>query len=91
MYSGIVTVAPGAEIPLNWHPIGELQFFLVGEGLLLDGDRNETPIATGGSVFSPSGPRGTHGFRNTGLGALADPVRLPIGRWRPSRPPQGGP
>jgi oxalate decarboxylase/phosphoglucose isomerase-like protein (cupin superfamily) len=66
MYGGIITVAPGAEIPLHWHSTGELQFFLAGEGLLLDADRNETPIGTGGSVFSPSGPGGAHGFRNTG-------------------------
>ena len=66
MYGGINTVAPGAELPLHWHPIGELQFFLDGEGLLLDADGNETPIAKGGSVFSPPGPGGAHGFRNTG-------------------------
>jgi oxalate decarboxylase/phosphoglucose isomerase-like protein (cupin superfamily) len=66
MYGGIITFAPGAELSLHWHPIGELQFLLAGEGLLLDADGNETPIATGGSVYSPSGPGGAHGFRNTG-------------------------
>jgi oxalate decarboxylase/phosphoglucose isomerase-like protein (cupin superfamily) len=66
MYGGINTLAPGAEIPLHWHPIGELQYFLAGEGLLLDADGGETPIAKGGSVFSPPGPSGAHGFRNTG-------------------------
>ena len=66
MYGGINTVAPGAELPLHWHPIGELQYFLAGEGLLLDADGGETPIAQGGSVFSPPGPGGAHGFRNTG-------------------------
>jgi oxalate decarboxylase/phosphoglucose isomerase-like protein (cupin superfamily) len=70
MYGGICTVAPGEELPLHWHPIGELQFFLAGEGLLLDADGNETPIAKGGSVFSPRGPGGAHGFRNTGLEPL---------------------
>ena len=72
MYGGINTVAPGAELPLHWHPIGELQFFLAGEGLLLDADGNQTPIASGGSVFSPAGPGGAHGFRNTG----AEPLRI---------------
>jgi hypothetical protein len=38
MYGGINTVAPGAELPLHWHPIGELQYFLTGQGLLLDAD-----------------------------------------------------
>ena len=66
MYGDIFTLAPGAELPLHWHPIGELQFFLAGQGLLLDADGKETPIATGGSVFSPLGPGGAHGFRNTG-------------------------
>jgi oxalate decarboxylase/phosphoglucose isomerase-like protein (cupin superfamily) len=66
MYGGIITIAPTAELPLHWHPIGELQFILAGEGLLLDADRNEIPIAKGGSVFSPPGPGGAHGFRNTG-------------------------
>jgi oxalate decarboxylase/phosphoglucose isomerase-like protein (cupin superfamily) len=70
MYGGINTVAPGAELPLHWHPIGELQFFLSGEGLLLDADGNETPIVQGGSVFSPPGPGGAHGFRNTGSAPL---------------------
>ena len=41
MYGDIFTLAPGAELPLHWHPIGELQFFLAGEGLLLDADGNE--------------------------------------------------
>src|SRR5262245_2472690 len=45
MYGGIFTLAPGAELPLHWHPIGELQFFLAGGGLLLDADGNEMPIA----------------------------------------------
>jgi quercetin dioxygenase-like cupin family protein len=66
MYGGIITFATGAELPLHWHPIGELQFVLAGEGVLLDADGNETPITTGGSVFSPPGPGGAHGFRNTG-------------------------
>ena len=66
MYGGINTLAPGAEIPRHWHPIGELQYFLAGEGLLLDADGGETPIIQGGSVFSPPGPGGAHGFRNTG-------------------------
>jgi quercetin dioxygenase-like cupin family protein len=66
MYGGIITFAPGAELPLHWHPIGELQFVLAGEGVLLEADGNETPIAKGGSVFRRSGPGGAHGFRNTG-------------------------
>jgi oxalate decarboxylase/phosphoglucose isomerase-like protein (cupin superfamily) len=72
MYGGINTVAPGAELPLHWHPIGELQYFLAGEGLLLDADGGETPIRQGGSVFSPPGPGGAHGFRNTG----AEPLQI---------------
>jgi oxalate decarboxylase/phosphoglucose isomerase-like protein (cupin superfamily) len=70
MYGGINTLAPGKELPRHWHPIGELQFFLSGEGLLLDADGNETPISQGGSVFSPPGPGGAHGFRNTGTEPL---------------------
>src|SRR5262245_24297555 len=58
IYGGIITFAPGAELPLHWHLIGELQFVLAGKGVLLDSDGIETPIATGGSVFSPPGPEG---------------------------------
>jgi oxalate decarboxylase/phosphoglucose isomerase-like protein (cupin superfamily) len=58
------------ERPRHWHPTGELQFFLTGDGLLLDADGNETPISKGGSVFSRPGPGGAHGFRNTGTEPL---------------------
>src|SRR5262245_4228019 len=50
MYGGIITIAPGAE--LHWHPIGERQFFLFGDGPLLDADGNEAPIVKGGSARS---------------------------------------
>lgn len=60
MYGGINTVVPG----------GDLQLFPAGEGPLLDADGGETPVAKGGSVFSPPGPGGEHGFRNTGTEPL---------------------
>jgi len=72
IYGGIITFAPGAELPLHWHLIGELQVVLAGEGVLLDSDGNQTPIAAGGSVFSPPGPGGAHGFRNTG----SEPLKI---------------
>jgi mannose-6-phosphate isomerase-like protein (cupin superfamily) len=61
-----VLVAIGGEIPLHYHPVMELQFVLAGHGLALDADGREVPIGPGGSVLSPAGPSGAHGFRNTG-------------------------
>jgi mannose-6-phosphate isomerase-like protein (cupin superfamily) len=61
-----VLVAIGADIPLHYHPVMELQYVLSGHGLALDADGGETPIGPGGTVLSPAGPAGAHGFRNTG-------------------------
>ena len=61
-----VLVAISGEIPLHYHPVMELQYVLSGHGLALDADGGETPIAPGGTVISPAGPSGAHGFRNTG-------------------------
>jgi quercetin dioxygenase-like cupin family protein len=61
-----VEVAIGGDIPLHYHPVLELQFVLAGHGLALDADGGETRIAPGGTVISPAGPAGAHGFRNTG-------------------------
>jgi len=36
------------ERPRHWHPTGELQLFLTGDGLLLDADGNETPVSKAG-------------------------------------------
>jgi uncharacterized cupin superfamily protein len=61
-----VAVAIGADIPLHFHSMMEFQFVLAGTGLALDADGGETAIAPGGTVLSPAGPAGAHGFRNTG-------------------------
>jgi len=61
-----VMVAIGGDIPLHYHSMMEFQFVLSGTGLALDADGGETPIAPGGTVLSPAGPAGAHGFRNTG-------------------------
>jgi quercetin dioxygenase-like cupin family protein len=61
-----VQVAIGGDIPLHYHPMLEFQYVIAGHGLALDADGGETPIAPGGSVISPAGPAGAHGFRNTG-------------------------
>jgi len=61
-----VAVAIGGEIPLHFHSMMEFQFVLSGTGLALDADGRELPIAPGGTVLSPAGPTGAHGFRNTG-------------------------
>jgi len=52
----------------------------------LDADGGETPIAPGGTVISPAGPAGAHGFRNTGslplqlLCVYPAPLGVPPGR-----------
>jgi len=61
-----VMVAIGGDIPLHYHSMMEFQFVLSGTGLALDADGGEIPIAPGGTVLSPAGPAGAHGFRNTG-------------------------
>jgi oxalate decarboxylase/phosphoglucose isomerase-like protein (cupin superfamily) len=66
MYGGIIVVEPGATIHRHWHPIGEWQFVLEGEGLFIDAAGAEAEIVPMSSVFSPPGPSGAHGFRNTG-------------------------
>jgi uncharacterized cupin superfamily protein len=59
-------VAIGGDIPLHSHSMMEFQFVLSGTGLALDADGGEEPIGPGGTVLSPAGPTGAHGFRNTG-------------------------
>ncbi len=61
-----VSVAIGGEIPLHYHSMMEFQFVVSGTGLALDADGGEIPISAGGTVLSPAGPAGAHGFRNTG-------------------------
>ena len=62
-----VMVAIGGDIPLHYHSMMEFQYVISGTGLALDADGHEIPIAPGGTVLSPSGPAGAHGFRNTGV------------------------
>jgi quercetin dioxygenase-like cupin family protein len=61
-----VLVAIGDEIPLHYHPVFELQYVLSGTGLALNADGDSFPISPGGTVLSPAGAAGAHGFRNTG-------------------------
>lgn len=61
-----VSVAIGGQIPLHFHSMMEFQFVVSGTGLALDADGGQVPIAPGGTVLSPAGPAGAHGFRNTG-------------------------
>jgi uncharacterized cupin superfamily protein len=61
-----VMVAIGGDIPLHYHSMMEFQYVISGTGLGLDADGGEIPIAPGGTVLSPAGPAGAHGFRNTG-------------------------
>jgi uncharacterized cupin superfamily protein len=59
-------VAITGQIRLHCHSISELQIVIGGYGLALDGDGGQTPITTGGIVFSPGGLAGAHGFVQTG-------------------------
>jgi mannose-6-phosphate isomerase-like protein (cupin superfamily) len=61
-----VSVAIGGDIPLHSHSMMEFQFVVSGSGLALDADGGEIPITPGGTVLSPAGSAGAHGFRNTG-------------------------
>jgi uncharacterized cupin superfamily protein len=61
-----VMVAIGGDIPLHYHSMMEFQFVLSGTGLALDAGGGQVLIAPGGTVLSPAGPSGAHGFRNTG-------------------------
>lgn len=61
-----VAVAIGADIPMHSHSMMEFQFVVSGTGLAFDADGAEFAISPGGTVVSPAGPAGAHGFRNTG-------------------------
>lgn len=61
-----VEVAIGGEIPLHSHSMMEFQYVVSGSGLALNADGEELAISPGGTVVSPAGPAGAHGFRNTG-------------------------
>jgi len=67
LYGGINALAPGAVIPVHWHSVGELQFILSGTGVFVDRNGVESPVGPHSVVFSPAGPGGAHGFKNTGL------------------------
>jgi quercetin dioxygenase-like cupin family protein len=93
----VVEVAIGGDVPLHYHPVMELQYVLAGHGLALDADGGETRIAPGGSVISPAGPAGAHGFRNAGSLPLtllciypapggATPGRTPFALGTPHEP-----
>ena len=78
-----VLVAIEGDIPLHYHPVMELQYVLSGTGVTLDADGGETPIAPGGTVISPAGPAGAHGFRNTGVLPLTLLCVYPAPRGEP--------
>ena len=61
-----VAVAIGGDIPLHYHSMMEFQYVVSGNGLALNADGAEIPISAGGTVISPAGPAGAHGFRNLG-------------------------
>jgi len=61
-----VSVAIGGDIPLHYHSMMEFQYVVSGTGLALTADGAEIPISPGGTVVSPAGPAGAHGFRNLG-------------------------
>jgi mannose-6-phosphate isomerase-like protein (cupin superfamily) len=61
-----VAVAIGGDIPLHYHSMMEFQYVVSGSGLALNADGAEIPISAGGTVISPAGPAGAHGFRNLG-------------------------
>jgi uncharacterized cupin superfamily protein len=69
--AGINVLAPGFEIPLHWHAVGELQYILSGTGVAIDADGRHMPVSAGTTVFSPAGRAAAHGFINTGAEPLA--------------------
>jgi uncharacterized cupin superfamily protein len=56
----------GGDIPLHYHSMMEFQYVVSGSGLALNADGAEIPISAGGTVISPAGRAGAHGFRNLG-------------------------
>jgi mannose-6-phosphate isomerase-like protein (cupin superfamily) len=71
MHAGINVLAPGFEIPLHWHSVGELQFILSGTGIAIDANGRHVRVSPGDTVFGPAGRPGAHGFMNTGDVPLA--------------------
>jgi gentisate 1,2-dioxygenase len=66
LHAGINVLAPGFEIPLHWHSVGELQFILSGTGIAIDRNGRRVRVSPGDTVFGPAGRAGAHGFINTG-------------------------
>jgi len=93
LYAALISIE--REVPLHFHPVLEFQYVLIGSGVALDADGQETPIGPGGAVLSPAGPAGAHGFKNTGSLPLTMLCVFPApGGVPPSRTafvPDGGP
>lgn len=65
IHGGIISVPADGLVPVHWHDeVGEIQFVMAGQGLLLDAAGRETPVGPHDLVFAPPGPHGAHGFRN---------------------------
>jgi oxalate decarboxylase/phosphoglucose isomerase-like protein (cupin superfamily) len=71
LYGGVNVLAPGAVLPVHWHPVGELQFILSGTGVTVDRNGAASPIGPHSVIFAPAGRNGAHGFTNTGLVPLS--------------------
>jgi len=58
-------------IPLHYHSsVEEFQYIISGSGVAWDAEGNEYPLGPGTSVYCGPGPKGAHGFKNTGASPL---------------------
>ena len=61
----VFTIGPGGHTPWHEHGWEHLNYIIEGDGVLVDGDGNETPIRRGDFALVPPGEK--HQYRNTAV------------------------
>jgi mannose-6-phosphate isomerase-like protein (cupin superfamily) len=64
LFAELISVS--GDVSLHHHPVFAFHYVVSGIGITLDADGHETPIGPGGSVLSPAGTSGAHGYRSVG-------------------------
>lgn len=61
----------GSTIPLHYHSsVDEFQYIVSGSGVVWDAEGNEHPLRPGTCIYCGPGPKGAHGYKNTGASPL---------------------
>jgi uncharacterized RmlC-like cupin family protein len=60
LVSAVVTVAPGATVPMHFHRVETLEFVTTGSALIRDRHGNEVVVSAESAIYFPPGPDGAH-------------------------------